>query len=53
VRQGLRELKNREYLENFDLSSDNRVTILKAQHSALKIDVPIFDSRRINPPRNA
>ena len=52
VRRGLRELKNRAYLENFDLSSDNRVTITKAQHTALKIDVPIFDSRRINPPHN-
>ena len=52
VRRGLRELKNRGYLENFDLPSDNRVTILKAQHTALKIDVPIFDSHRINPPRN-
>ena len=53
VRRGLRELKKRGYLENFDLSPDNRVTILKAQHTALKIDVPIFDSRRIDPPHHS
>jgi len=50
IKRGLRELQNRGYLEKFDMSADNQVTIFKARHTALKIDVPIFDSRRVNPP---
>lgn len=47
---GLRELQSREYLEKFEITRDNQLIALKARHTALKIDVPIFDSRRIDAP---
>ncbi len=52
VKRGLRELQNRGYLENFEITTDNRATIIKSRHTALKIDVPIFDSPRIDPPNH-
>ena len=42
---GLRELETRKYLEAFEITEDNRVHAVKARHTALKIDVPIFGSR--------
>jgi hypothetical protein len=50
VKRGLRELQTRGYLETIEITSNNKVTVLKSRHTALKIDVPIFDSRRIDPP---
>jgi hypothetical protein len=47
VLSGLRELEIRKYLEAFEITEDNRVHIVKARHTALKIDVPIFGSRRL------
>lgn len=47
VLSGLRELETRKYLEAFEITEDSRVHTVKARHTALKIDVPIFGSRRL------
>ncbi|MGW8187018.1 MAG: hypothetical protein ACWGNK_07120, partial [Desulfobacterales bacterium] len=47
VLNGLRELEARKYLETYEITEDNRVHTVKARHTALKIDVPIFGSRRL------
>jgi hypothetical protein len=44
VKNALRELEARNYLETHDITKDNQVQIDKARHSALKIDVPVFGS---------
>ncbi|MFZ0614543.1 MAG: RepB family plasmid replication initiator protein [Desulfobacterales bacterium] len=47
VRNALSELKERNYLQDFEITEDNRVHTVKARHTALKIDVPIFGTRHL------
>lgn len=47
VRCALRELKERDYLQDYEIAEDNRVHTVKARHTALKIEVPIFETRRL------
>ncbi|MDZ7581130.1 MAG: hypothetical protein U5R30_11010 [Deltaproteobacteria bacterium] len=51
VQGGLRELEARKYLEKFEITADNQVHTIKARHTALKIDVPIFGPRRLETTR--
>lgn len=48
ITTGLRELENRGYFESFELTADNRVHTVKARHTALKIEVPIYGPSRID-----
>ncbi|MFZ0134846.1 MAG: hypothetical protein WAK95_20085 [Desulfobacterales bacterium] len=47
VRCALRELKERSYLKDFEITEDHRVHTVKARHTALKIEVPIFGTRHL------
>jgi hypothetical protein len=50
VRIGLKELAFRGYLEQFEITKDNRVQTRKAKHTALDIDNPILGIRRTDTP---
>jgi hypothetical protein len=47
VRNALRELKQKGYLDTFEMTRDDRVMISKAKDTAIRFDSQILDMRKL------
>ncbi len=47
VRTGLKELQEKEYLETYEITGDNQVTVLKTKDAAIKIESQILGNPNI------